>query len=473
MVAAADPRGRFAGVEGLRGLAAAGVLLSHVYLYASPAGERYDLGAATLLPRNSGTVGVVLFFTLSGFLLYRPFAAALLEGRPAPAIGSYFRNRFLRVLPGYWLALLGAGLVLQTVYVAPLRVDGRSLAAEPEVLLANALLVQSYAPSTLLTGIGPAWSLVVEMAFYVVLPLLAAGGALLARRTDAGRRRPWLGTLAPAVLLLVVGQLGAQLAYALPEGAGGSWAGSWHAVVARSFLAHAGLFAAGLLLAVLHVQVSRGVVRLSGRWRPAAWAGAALVAVPALLAFDARSISENRATLLLSVSCALLLALVVLPGARTGRLVPLLSSRPLHWAGLVSYGVFLWNEPIVWFLRQRGFTQEGPTGFLLALVATSVAAGAVAALSWRLVERPCLALKARSVVPPDVAELLPAQTSARRSPTDTPASDGTTSRRGALAKATPATPGTATRAQPAASPAATPAGESSITTQRDGSAPSS
>jgi hypothetical protein len=115
---------RFSGVEGLRGLAALGVLLSHVYLYASPDGARYELGSATLVPRHSGTVGVVLFFTLSGFLLYRPYAAALLAAAPRPSIRAYFRNRFLRVFPGYWLAVLGAGLILQTAYASPLRVDG-------------------------------------------------------------------------------------------------------------------------------------------------------------------------------------------------------------------------------------------------------------------------------------------------------------------------------------------------------------
>ena len=75
-------------MEGLRGLAAAGVLLSHVSLYASPDGEPYDLGRLGLLPRTSGVAGVVLVFTLSGFLLYRPFAASQLEGTPRPAVRS-------------------------------------------------------------------------------------------------------------------------------------------------------------------------------------------------------------------------------------------------------------------------------------------------------------------------------------------------------------------------------------------------
>lgn len=468
------------GVEGLRGVAAAGVLLSHVYLYASPDGGRYDLGPIGLLPRTSGTAGVVLFFTLSGFLLYRPFAAAVLARTRAPSVRAYLRNRALRIFPAYWFALLGAGLLLRTTYLPALTVERRSLAADPEVFVANLLLVQGYTPATVLTGVGPAWSLVVEVAFYGVLPLLAVLAALLATRTALGRRRPWLAVLVPAGLLVGLGQAGWRLVGALPATADGTWGGSWHAVVARSFLAHAGLFAAGMVLAVLHAQVTSGALVLPVRWRPAAWTVAALVGLPALVGFDRRALSENLATLALSLSFALLLALVVLPRPRPSRLVRALESAPLQWSGLVSYGVFLWHEPLVWFLRLQGWTGTGRGGFLLALLSVGVSAGAVALLSWRLVERPALALKRARTSAQTEGGLGsaeqgadPAHTRARSAGTPTPSSDGTTSRRGAAAKPTPATLGTATTAQPAASPAATPAGESSITTHRDGSAPSS
>ncbi len=410
MSAPRPPLSRFAGLEGLRGLAAAAVLLSHVFLYASPDGSRYDLGAAGVLPRTSGTAGVVLFFTLSGFLLYRPFAAAIVEGAPAPRLSRYVRNRLLRIAPGYWFALLGAGLVLRTTYLPALEVQGRSLASEPGVLVANLLLVQGYSPSTLLTGIGPAWSLCVEVVFYLVLPGLAAAATVLATRTRIGRRRVWLAALAPAGLLVGVGLLGHELSQALPAGPGGSWSGSWHAVVARSFLVHAGLFAAGLALAVAHVCVLRGDLRLPRGWRPAC-AVLALAAVPLLLAIDRRWGSEDLLSLALSVSCALLLALVVLPQPRPSVLIRVLQTRPLQWAGLVSYGVFLWNEPLVWALRRAGATSGGSSGFALALLTTCVAAGAVAAVSWRLVEKPSLARRSPSLPGSLPAVVVPIQQS--------------------------------------------------------------
>jgi peptidoglycan/LPS O-acetylase OafA/YrhL len=65
------------GWMGLRGLAAVGVLLGHL-------GGLLAVGVEQPFPLNeilalSGT-GLTLFFTLSGFLLYRSFAAAIIAG---------------------------------------------------------------------------------------------------------------------------------------------------------------------------------------------------------------------------------------------------------------------------------------------------------------------------------------------------------------------------------------------------------
>ena len=48
-------------------------------------------------------MGVAIFFVISGFLLYRPFLAAS-RGGPA-AIRGYLRRRVLRIVPAYWVAL--------------------------------------------------------------------------------------------------------------------------------------------------------------------------------------------------------------------------------------------------------------------------------------------------------------------------------------------------------------------------------
>ena len=50
-------------------------------------------------------MGPLLFFAISGFLLYRPWVAARAHGRPLPHTARYARRRALRILPAYWFAL--------------------------------------------------------------------------------------------------------------------------------------------------------------------------------------------------------------------------------------------------------------------------------------------------------------------------------------------------------------------------------
>jgi peptidoglycan/LPS O-acetylase OafA/YrhL len=100
-----------------------------------------------------------------------------------------------------------------------------------------------------------------------------------------------------------------------------------------------------------------------------------------------------------SVACAGLLALVVLADARNP-LVRMLEWRPIAYAGLVSYGVFLWHVPLILFLSRHGLTLHGGMdtvpGNLVAVVAATLA---VATVSWFAVERPALRRK-RGGVPP-------------------------------------------------------------------------
>ena len=118
--------------------------------------------------------GVILFFTLSGFLLYRPFAAAILRGDPLPSLRRYLLNRALRILPAYWVILFFSAMVLGSVLFwdsSGNLANGRLL--DLGLIPRAAFFLQDYFPSTLLLGIGPAWSLAVEVVFYCALPMLA------------------------------------------------------------------------------------------------------------------------------------------------------------------------------------------------------------------------------------------------------------------------------------------------------------
>ncbi len=120
-------------VESLRALAALGVVVGHCYLVArgsdfSTFGSRLGL---------SGGYGVWLFFALSGYLLYLPFARRDFSTAGGVDYGRYAANRILRILPLYYFALVlfmvvnegggydGPVAALRDLHGILLAVDGR------------------------------------------------------------------------------------------------------------------------------------------------------------------------------------------------------------------------------------------------------------------------------------------------------------------------------------------------------------
>ena len=158
-------RGFLPAVEGLRAAAALGVVLTHVALQTG-----YTDGVAgRLLARFD--LSVAVFFALSGFLLWRRHAAAAHGLRPEPDVAPYYRSRLVRIMPAY---------LLTVVVVLSLLPDARS--ADRAVWIANLTLTQVFVPKTLIAGLTQMWSLSVEMAFYLILPLLALLAAKLSLR---------------------------------------------------------------------------------------------------------------------------------------------------------------------------------------------------------------------------------------------------------------------------------------------------
>ena len=248
-----------------------------------------------------------------------------------------------------------------------------------------------------MTGIGPAWSLVVEIAFYVSLPLLAALGVGLARgrSTRRGRR---LAALAPAGLMLVLGVIGKAAAAFLvrPSAPYEGWVTDWHSVLERSVLCQADLFAFGMALAIVRIDSEDGLLQLPRWWRQAATFGCMSVLL-IVTAFGEGALSYSPYNTLVAAACALLLALVVLPAGHSGRplLVRLLEWPPLAAVGVVSYSVFLWHEPLIHRLDASGLTLAGRSGFLVDLGLVAVVTGIASTVTYRFVEAPALRLRFR------------------------------------------------------------------------------
>src|SRR5947207_4435983 len=92
-----QPDTRNNALDGLRAIAALGVLTFHSWLYRTgrPPGPRTSLTDHLLF---QGNLGLICFFVLSGFLLYRVFARAALTGDRLD-LGAYARRRVARILP--------------------------------------------------------------------------------------------------------------------------------------------------------------------------------------------------------------------------------------------------------------------------------------------------------------------------------------------------------------------------------------
>jgi peptidoglycan/LPS O-acetylase OafA/YrhL len=394
--------GRLTGIEGLRACAASSIVIYHVWLYGSPSGPA-DLGYLSRFALPHLPVGVTLFFTLSGYLLYRPIAASLLAKGQIPIVKNYLRNRALRILPAYWAILVVVAVLLPA---ALLRRSSTELVLDrlvdrPDTLVSDALLLHNYVPPSLDTGIGPAWSLAVEAVFYLSLPVLAVLSRYYFLRATS-QSGQWVALLAPPIALLLIGTAGkAATVWLLPPG---DFPGN--AILARSFLSHADLFAPGMALAVLHVLVNHGHIRLPRRW--VTIVGATLfLDVALIVALTDRGLLYdwglgNPYQRLTALACVLLVALVVLPRSTESQpslLVRILESRPLFLTGLVSYSLFLWHEPMTRLLAEKGLTLAGRGGFIVNLSVLAVIGGILSATTYRFVERPALARKVGTTVP--------------------------------------------------------------------------
>lgn len=390
---------RLAGVEGLRALAATSIVVVHVWGF----GAGHALGSGRIAYAFSTlAVGVTLFFTLSGFLLYRPFAASIARGRPHMPIRAYLRNRALRIVPAYWVILVITGLVFAAAGTRDAAGNlGLGRLTDPLAFFQAAFLLQDYRPSTVVVAIGPAWSLAVEVVFYCVLPVLVLG-ALWASRFARDRTGRVLVLLAPPLLLLLVGLSGKHAAHLSPGSPLAGYNADWHSVIERSFWAQADLFTFGMAVAVLYTEVVDGRIVLPRYWRQAAVGLGLLVFLPC-----AATMHEGEQSYLLqntgeALGIGLLFAAIIIPdlaAARPLRAVRLLETRPLVAAGVVSYSLFLWHDPVILWLQQRNLTFGGWAGLPVNLVIVGVVAGALSALTYRFVELPALQRKRSTRTP--------------------------------------------------------------------------
>jgi len=353
---------RNAALDGLRASAALSVFVFHAWLYtlkgtsasAAPESLANDLFSQL-------RIGLVLFFVLTGFLLFRAWVRAASAGRPAPSTATYAVRRIGRIVPAYWLAIVGSALLLYPLAGSP----GVRL-PPAELLPLFFIFAQNFSAQTLLKLDPPMWTLAVEATFYLVLPLLG----WLALRTARGGRRMMIMPL----LLLAAG---VTFNYSITGNGGISL--TW----AKSLPAMLPYFALGMLAAVI----------IDGREIRAAQARCWLAVGTLLVLADVVIQIEGFGALHALRNLASAVGFAVIVAVAAARPPKPLELRPLVWVGGISYGLYLWHVPVLLVLRANGLLPLSPWGATLVALPISLLLGW---LSLRLVEKPAIAWSRRT-----------------------------------------------------------------------------
>lgn len=373
-------------LDGYRAMAAFMVLTTHV---AFNTGEILTPVLGPILGRMD--FAVTLFFLLSGFLLYRPWALSAMGNSPGPALGTYALRRAARVLPAYWVMVAFTLLVLPEIQ--PVRWQAWPV---------HLGLGHIYVPGFNLEGLTQTWSLATEVAFYALLPVIAWVAGRRGRGNPDASARFQLVVLAIGVIL--------AWAYTIARVNGGLGTSTITGYWLPGFL---DWFALGMAAAVLQVRLSkagapRWMVSVQQVARATPWclliagALAVIAATPIAgpLTFDP---ATPDSLIIKHFLYGVIGVFLLLPGfLGIGNIDQADSAASVHaswwgralsspvavYLGTISYGVFLWHLVLLRLVQGALDIPVFTGGFWIVwplVVLTSIVA---ASASWFMVERP-------------------------------------------------------------------------------------
>ncbi len=288
---------RIAALDALRGMAALTIVFHH-YWFLAPAGSR-PLESVLGVVNEYGRLAVPLFYTLSGYIFFSVYGAAIGERRIDGR--AFFWLRASRLYPLQIVTLF----VVAGLQAAALAVTGHYFTYDHNDLLhfvLNLTFLQYGWVDPAMSFNGPAWSLSIEAGLYVCFFVFARAYGMAAG--------PRLGLAALWLALSVV----------------------------RDRLPISGPINP-FIVEGLDCFFLGGCLQLTEAWRerPRLWLGLVLLALGVGLFFATGGRREAAPIFFAG------LALASLASAAFGRVAV---SSPLAWLGDISYSTYLWHFPV-------------------------------------------------------------------------------------------------------------------------------
>jgi peptidoglycan/LPS O-acetylase OafA/YrhL len=392
-------------LDGVRGLAILFVITFHVTYMTQEKVLDWHSNPLAMSILMAGGTGVTLFFVLSGFLLFMPYAKALLFAGRWPLARTFYLRRIMRIWPGYYLSLIVIALIKQRDLFLPQNWNRLGL-------YLSFFMDSSRLTFRLLDG--PYWTLAIEWQFYLVLPLLMLILLLLVRRVPLAARLPavtscLLGLIALGLLVRLGGlyfrdHANATLLVPRPV---------LNVILFFTF----GMtgkyiedFAVGMLASLCYIYMQnmspeQRLSRLLRRLSPWLWGvGLLILLFSAMWHFQ----SDPRtpawpflqplmpyynwlSEMLLAWGFALCIA-AILFGPRA--LQAPFAWKPLRRVGLISYSLYIWHEPFLELLQNvlRAFPGlPYYAGYTLHWVWTLLVTVPFCFLVFLWLEKPCMA----------------------------------------------------------------------------------
>ncbi len=417
------PKGGIAVLDGVRACAAITVMAYHINLIGrnihlwNPATTNPLLSAVVL----SGSSGVTLFFVLSGFLLFLPYARALLADQSWPSARRFYLRRALRILPAYYFSLVVLVLIAKPEYLDPHRWTELGIFV---------FFLQDATPQTFRQLNGPYWTLAIEWQFYMLLPWLCLGLRFLIRHVRV-EWRLWAisaglcGLMAWGMATRAWGDYYIQHPSAstqLPRGLFDTFFFFFYGRDGK-FLED---FAVGMLVGLLFTFLSvpalaARAAQVMRRLSPVFLGGGVAI----LLLMAARNytasvgyvwpVAQNflsqwewctEAGFAVGYGCCIVAIVYGAP-----RLQGIFSWHPLRWIGITSFSLYIWHLPLLYFFQYHlapsllGVAPPLVTYLLMWLWALAIVLPFATALFF-LVEKPGMRLnerlRQRRAAPPHV-----------------------------------------------------------------------